>query len=153
MGGRCPVCGQPVTVGVAHRVEMLADRDEAGGFRPATAGVVDSLVPLPEIVSELLGLGVASQGVIRAYDRALAALGPELSVLAEVPVEEIAGADPLLGEAVARLRAGRVTRQSGYDGEYGVIRLFEAGELDRLTKGGVLSEAPAEARRPRGLRR
>src|SRR5690606_28375676 len=29
MGGRCPVCGRPVTIGVAHRVEALADRSEA----------------------------------------------------------------------------------------------------------------------------
>ena len=29
----CPVCGKPVTVGVMHRVEALADRPE--GFRPA----------------------------------------------------------------------------------------------------------------------
>ncbi len=149
LGGRCPVCGQPVTVGVAHRVKMLADRDEAQTFRPPTAGAVDSLVPLPEILSELLGSGVASQGVTRAYDRTLAALGPELSVLAEVPVEEIARADPLLGEAVARLRAGKVIRQAGYDGEYGVIRLFEQGELDRLTKGASLFEALAVQRRPR----
>ena len=28
-GGRCPVCGEPVTIGVVHRVEVLADRDEA----------------------------------------------------------------------------------------------------------------------------
>ena len=28
-GGRCPVCGEPMTVGVEHRVEVLADRSEA----------------------------------------------------------------------------------------------------------------------------
>ncbi len=152
LDGRCPVCGRPVTVGVAHRVEMLADRDAAQALPPSTAGAVDSLVPLPEILSEIIRSGVASQAVSRAYDRATAALGPELSVLGEVPIEDIARADPLLGEAVARLRSGAVIRQAGYDGEYGVIRLFEDGELDRFTKGDLLFDAPAARPRRRAPR-
>jgi len=144
LGGRCPGCGGRITVGVAHRVEMLADRDAP--LPPPTAGTVASLVPLPEILGEILGCGVASKAVVQAHDRVLAALGPELSVLDEVPVEDIARADPLLGEAVQRLRAGAVIRQAGYDGEYGVIRLFADGERDRLTKGGLLFEAPVQRR-------
>jgi DNA helicase-2/ATP-dependent DNA helicase PcrA len=146
LGGLCPVCGGRVTVGVAHRVEMLADRTEAGTPPPATAGEVTSLVPLPEILSELVGSGVASKAVAQAYDRATAALGPDLSVLGEVPVEDIARTDPLLGEAIARLRRGTVIRQGGYDGEYGVIRLFEDGELARFTKGEFLFDAPVGRR-------
>lgn len=133
LGGLCPVCGHPVTVGVAHRVEALADRAE-NEAPPPTAGTTSSMVPLPEILSEIIGVGVASKAVTRAYDRTLAALGPELTVLEEQPIEELATVHPLLGEAVARLRAGRVFRQAGYDGEYGVIRLFEDGELDRGAK-------------------
>ena len=34
-GGRCPECGKPLTVGVLHRVEELADRPD--GYRPAGA--------------------------------------------------------------------------------------------------------------------
>jgi uncharacterized protein (TIGR00375 family) len=148
LGGLCPVCGGRVTVGVAHRVEMLADRAqaEAEALPPLTAGEVTSLVPLPEILSEIIGSGAASKAVTHAYDRATAALGPELSVLEAVPAEDIARADPLLGEAVMRLRRGAVIRQAGYDGEYGVIRLFEEGELDRFTKGGLLFEAPVHRR-------
>src|SRR5258708_11253746 len=142
--GLCPVCGNRVTFGVAHRVEMLADRKEA--LPPPTAGAVTSLVPLPEILSEIVGGGVASQGVARAYDRTTAALGSDFSVLEEAPVEDIAKVNPLLGEAVDRLRAGTVIRQAGYDGEYGVIRLFEEGELDRLTPGDLLFEAPTRRR-------
>ncbi len=144
--GRCPVCGNRVTYGVAHRVEMLADRREEDAAPPPTAGAVTSLVPLPEILSEIVGGGVASQGVARAYDRTSAALGPDITVLEDAPVEDVARVNPLLGEAVRRLRAGAVIRQAGYDGEYGVIRLFEDGELDRLTRGALLFDAPAGKR-------
>jgi uncharacterized protein (TIGR00375 family) len=146
LDGRCPVCGNRVTVGVAHRVEMLADRSEAETKAPATAGDVSSLVPLPEMLSEIMQSGVASKAVTNAYDRTTAALGPELSLLQEVPVEDISRADPLLGEAVTRLRSGSVIRHGGYDGEYGVIRLFQDGELDRITRGGLLFDAPLHRR-------
>jgi DNA helicase-2/ATP-dependent DNA helicase PcrA len=144
LGGLCPVCGGRVTVGVAHRVERLADRAEPSP--PPTAGDVASLVPLPEMLAEITATGVTAHAVTRAYDRATAALGPELTLLQEVPVEEIARADPLLGEAVTRLRRGQVIREAGYDGEYGVIRLFAEGELDRAARGPLLFDAPLHAR-------
>ena len=92
IGGRCPVCGEPVTVGVEHRVEVLADRGEAAAPPPATAGEVSSLVPLPEILSEIAASGVGSKTVERCYDRVIGALGPELSILGDVPLEDIARA-------------------------------------------------------------
>ncbi len=147
-GGRCPVCGQPVTVGVLHRVDALADRAEAELAPPPTAGKVCSLVPLPEILSEITASGPTSQTVERNYERLLSNLGAELSILEQVPVEDIARAESsLLAEGIARLRAGRVIRDAGYDGEYGVIRLFEPSELRRHTAGGLLFDLPkTEAR-------
>src|SRR5439155_393481 len=83
---------------------------------------------------EATASGAASRAVVRGYDQAIAKLGSELSILQSVPVEDIAHAgSPLLAEAITRLRAGRVIREAGYDGEYGVIRLFEDSELKRLT--------------------
>jgi PHP family Zn ribbon phosphoesterase len=82
---------------------------------------VTGLVPLPEILSQIVGSGIASQGVARAYNRTSAAFGPDFTVLQEAPVEDVAKVNPLLGEAVTRLRAGAVIRQAGYDGEYGVF--------------------------------
>ena len=140
-GGRCPVCGEKVTIGVEHRVEVLADRDTVE-TPPATAGTVSNLVPLPEMLSEIAASGVGSKTVERLYDRVIGVLGPELSILGEVPVEDIARAESsVLAEAITRLRAGKVIRDAGYDGEYGVIRLFEDGELKSL--GGMLFDAPA----------
>src|SRR6266545_3022165 len=108
-GGRCPVCGQPVTIGVEHRIEMLADRSEAQAAPPPTAGLVSNLVPLPEILSEITASGPASQKVERNYDQVIAKLGAELSILQAVPVEDIARTgSSLLAEAITRLRAGQV---------------------------------------------
>ena len=141
--GRCPVCGQPVTVGVMHRVDALADRPEDAAPAPATGGAVSSLVPLPEVLSEIVGVGPNSQKVARRYDRLLSSLGSELSILESVPVEDIGRADSsLLAEGITRLRAGEVRREAGYDGEYGVIRLFEESELRRHRAGGLLFDLP-----------
>ena len=146
-GGRCPVCGEPLTIGVEHRVEVLADRSEAQALPPPSAGTVSNLVPLPEILSELTASGAASRAVARGYDQAIGKLGAELSILQSVPVEDIARAgSSLLAEGITRLRAGQVICEAGYDGEYGVIRLFEENELARLTAGGLLFDAPISKR-------
>jgi DNA helicase II / ATP-dependent DNA helicase PcrA len=69
-------------------------------------------------------------------------------VLQSVPIEDVARAtSSLLAEALGRLRAGQVMREAGYDGEYGVIRLFEERELKRLTAGDVLFDAPVVRRK------
>ncbi|HKR52354.1 MAG TPA: UvrD-helicase domain-containing protein [Pseudonocardiaceae bacterium] len=130
-GGTCPECGKPLTVGVLSRVEELADRPE--GIRPDGAADFRSLVPLPEIMSEILGVGPKSKKVLEQIDKLTAALGPELVILQDVPLDDIEAHSPLLAEAVARLRRSEVTRDAGYDGEYGVIRLFEPGELKRIS--------------------
>ena len=143
-GGRCPVCGGAMTVGVLSRVETLADRGEAEAAPPATAGAVSNLVALPEMLGEIASSGPSSKTVERGYGRLLSALGPELDILQAVPLEDISRADSsVLAEAVARLRAGKVIRDAGYDGEYGVIRLFEPDELRHRTAGGMLFESPA----------
>src|SRR5262249_5148063 len=144
VGGRRPAWGRPVTVGVMPRVDPPADRAEADVVPPASAGTVSSLVPLPEILSEITASGPASQVVERSYERVIGALGAELSILEQVPVEDIARAESsLLAEAGTGLRAGKVIREAGYDGEYGVIRLFEEAELKRQTAGGLLFDLTA----------
>ncbi len=130
-GGRCSACGKPVTVGVYHRMEELADRPH--GARPDAAGPFASLIPLPEALSEMTGTGPGSKRVQGEYRRLLQRLGPELTILQDLPLEEIGAAgDALLVEGIRRMRAGEVRTRSGYDGEYGVISLFD-GEADRAS--------------------
>ncbi|MDI1461713.1 UvrD-helicase domain-containing protein [Catellatospora sp. KI3] len=131
-GGLCPVCSRPLTIGVLARVEALADRAE--GVAPANAKPVTHLVQLPELVGEIEGVGPKTRTVEGRVNALVAALGPELSILTEVPLDEVAAVGgELLGESVRRLRAGAVHRVPGYDGEYGVIRLFEPDELRPLS--------------------
>ncbi|MGI9450396.1 MAG: endonuclease Q family protein, partial [Geminicoccaceae bacterium] len=141
--GRCPKCGKPLTVGVLHRVNELADRRPAEVKPPATAGDVTNLVPLHEIISEIVGTGPKSKRVERGYQHLVTSLGSELDILNTIPIEDIRKADStLLGEAISRLRHGDVIREGGYDGEYGVIRLFEEDELQEASKGGLLFDLP-----------
>lgn len=129
LNGICPVCGKPMTIGVLNRVCELADRNFNNTYKPDTAGKVFSLVPLPEIISEIMQVGPASKSVTNEYERLIRKYGSEFSILREVPVEDISKDSPLLGEGISRLRAGKVIKHAGYDGEYGVIRLFEDSEL------------------------
>ncbi|GLU47381.1 UvrD-helicase domain-containing protein [Nocardiopsis ansamitocini] len=147
--GRCPVCGKPLTVGVFHRVHELADRDE--GYQVPGSAQFTSLVPLPEIVGEIVGVGPKSKRVMGEVARLVGALGPELEILHSVPLDEVSRAGgELLGEAITRLRRGSVIRDSGYDGEYGVIRMFTPEELHAetgaMTLFGEDEIAPAKRR-------
>lgn len=129
-GGLCPVCGKELTVGVLHRVEALADRAGGAAVQAARAGEFRSFVPLPELLGEVLRVGPASRKVTDSYERLVGAVGPELFILERTPLEDLRRAGPaLLAEGVRRMRAGEVIREAGYDGEYGVIRVFRDEEL------------------------
>ncbi len=145
LGLLCPVCGRPLTVGVHHRVMELADR-EAPLYGP-DAPLVYSLIPLPEMLGELLNVGPASKEVMLQYANIIARFGSEFNLLLQAPLDEIAHYAPLLGEAVKRVREGRVIRQPGYDGEFGAITVFEEGELVRLGDLGNLFGRRRAARR------
>ena len=144
LGNKCPVCGAPLTIGVLSRVLELADR--AGGQPAPLAAPFRSLVPLPEVLGEVVQAGPKSKAVQGGYERLLARLGPELGILGDLPLDEIGrAASPLLVEAIRRLRAGEVMREGGYDGEYGAIRLFQPDELETGKSVSLLFDLPAAA--------
>ena len=127
--GKCPVCGRKITIGVSHRVEELADRPE--DYVRENAKRFESLVPLPEVIGASLGVSAASKKTEREYHRILSELGPEFEILRNLPLEEIRRVSGTrVAEGIGRLRSGQVERIPGFDGEYGVIRLFSAEELN-----------------------
>lgn len=137
LGLLCPVCGKPLTVGVCHRVLKLADREQPV-YRDDSPQVF-SLIPLPEVLGEIIGAGPASKKVMEQYRRCIARFGSEFNLLLETELDEIRHESPVLGEALARIRQGRVIRKPGFDGEYGVIRVFDAAEMEEIKKPLILS--------------
>ncbi len=140
-GGRCPECGKLVTVGVLSRVEDLADRPP--GARPDTAMAFEIQVSQPEVLAACFDQGPATKRVQRECDRLMADLGPELTILRSLPVDELERKGSLLlAEAIRRVRAGELSIHPGYDGAFGVIRIFDADERERISGQSELFPVP-----------
>ncbi len=121
--GLCPKCAKPVVVGVDYRVDELASRPV--GHEPAGAKSVEYIIPLGEILAELRGVkGADGRAVVKEYDRLIHGLGSEFDILRGLPLERIQEVSPYLAEAIGRLRRREVYLEPGYDGVYGVIRVF-----------------------------
>jgi len=124
-GYLCPVCGKKVTVGVMHRVEKLADREE--GFKPGGAPDFHSIIPLQEIIAETVQTGINSKTVMTVYNKLLHELGCEFCILIDTPPADIEKAGfPLLGHAISQMRKRNVHISPGFDGEFGKIKILES---------------------------
>ncbi len=129
LGGICPKCKKPVTVGVLSRVEQLANEPE--GRVPKHRPEFWSLVELDKIIAEAEGIkGRAAKKVDKIYWELIAKAGTEMNLLLNMSPSEIAAiCSPRMVEAIRRMREGKVKIDPpGYDGEYGVVNIFNAEE-------------------------
>lgn len=132
-GGKCVVCGKPVTVGVLSRVEKLADRPE--GFVPEQAIPFKNLVPFDEIIADVKGVSKGSVGVERDYHSYLSNFGTEFEILMRAPKDDLLkGLPPKVAEGVLKVREGKVNLKAGFDGEYGVISIFGGKEESKKSE-------------------
>jgi uncharacterized protein (TIGR00375 family) len=145
----CPVCRRPLTIGVLHRVEELADRQE--GFRPRGAVPFEHLVPLAEILAQVHGQGQMTKAVQEDYLKLVKYFGNEFAVL-HAPEDDLKfAANDRIASAIAGVRSGKLRLIPGYDGVYGKIeiagiaRAEEESKIERAEKPGRgLGKKPAQ---------
>lgn len=123
-GGLCPKCKKPLTIGVLARVSELADRDVHE--MPSGHVPYKSIVPLQEIIAESFGLKTAGGKKVQTlYEQMVSDIGTEFDILLDKKIEDIeSGSNPAVAEAIRRMRAGEMHIRPGFDGVYGVVKIF-----------------------------
>lgn len=120
----CPVCKKPLTIGVLHRVEELADRER--GFVPKGSKPFISLIPLSEIISIALGSPLNSRRVWEEYNKLVNAFGSEFNVLIEAGRDQMKNVvNEKVVDLVLGVRSKNMKIKAGYDGVYGELLLEE----------------------------
>jgi uncharacterized protein (TIGR00375 family) len=140
LGFRCPTCKRPLTLGVVHRVERLANRDPE--IVASNKIPYRSIVPLTEILAEAFGVSSSSsKKVVSEYQRLTDRVANEFTLLLETPLDVIAkeASTPLVAEAIRRVREGKLHIVPGYDGIYGTVKIFDASErTKKITQASLL---------------
>ncbi|MFA4941117.1 MAG: endonuclease Q family protein [Patescibacteria group bacterium] len=126
--GICPVCKKPLTIGVDHRVDELADKPM--GFQPDGAVPFRKLVELDKIIAEALDLkNRQSRKVQLEYNSMIKKVGTEMKILLDEPLENLEKitTSPIV-EGIKRVREGKLFIDPGYDGQYGRVNIFSPEE-------------------------
>jgi uncharacterized protein (TIGR00375 family) len=144
--GICAKCGKPVTVGVMNRVVQLSDREDLSLRK--NKHPFKSIIPLKEMLGELAGVGPNSKKVDQTYMDLIKKGVPELELLLDTPLEDIKtmGSEELT-EAICRMRNREIYIREGFDGEYGIIKVFDEDERPGLDSQDCLFKDMANQER------
>jgi PHP family Zn ribbon phosphoesterase len=111
---RCPDDGGRLKKGVSDRAKELSD----GPLEPRPPYL--HLIPLLEIIQRVLGTSSPNTKRCTAlYTHLLETFGDEIRILVDVPVAELEELNEGVGDAVGKLRTGRVQLFPGGGGRYG----------------------------------
>jgi len=111
---RCPDDGGLLKKGVSDRARELSDVHEEP--RPPYL----HLIPLADILQRVLGTSSPNTKKVGSlYDSFLEAFGNEIRVLVDIPEDELRDLHSAAGDAIARLRTGKVVLFPGGGGRYG----------------------------------
>jgi len=131
IGGICPVCKKPLTVGVLNRIALLADQsaEEQKNHRIPFL----SIIPLQELLSQYVGVGTQSKKVKELYKKVINSCGSEFEILLTASTAEIKkNISSDFAEMIKAMRAGLIDIIPGYDGEYGIIRVVRKKNKEQI---------------------
>ena len=129
----CPKCGKRLTIGVGHRMRALSNKrvtpllDKDGFYRHPTGArpPYKRSVALGEIISEAIGVGVATKKVMDVHRKLIASFGSEMRVLQNAHVSDITSiAGERIAEGIDLMRKGLIDIRPGYDGVYGSVKIW-----------------------------
>ncbi|MEM4396421.1 MAG: endonuclease Q family protein [Candidatus Woesearchaeota archaeon] len=135
---KCPVCGKPLTLGVLHRVEELANFSEEEVKKKEFFAKKDyvSALPLAELIAAAMKKSLENKEVKKKYFELIDAFGNEMNILFNVPLEDIKKHynDNLFLNLIELNRKSKIPVIPGYDGVYGKIDL---SKVNNLLKGNL----------------
>ena len=125
----CPKCGNKLIIGVADRIEKLADRPE--GYKRENIKPFVSLIPLQEIISTVYDIKqLNGKKIWEIYNSLIKEFGNEFNVLLNADEEKLR---KIVHEKLVKLillnRNGELKIKPGYDGVYGQINLDEKDKV------------------------
>lgn len=150
----CPVCHRPLTVGVMHRVENLTGRtekdlllenwqlDKFSEVKGTKSKLLNKppyvkIVPLQEIVSEMMKFPVASLKTQNIYETLVAKFNGEFNVLLHTKIRDIEKeSNSLVATGILKMRKGDIEVVPGFDGNFGIVK------IEAENKGKPVSTSP-----------
>ena len=135
----CPVCKKELTIGVSSRVETLAkNKIEINSAKDAlglnwisqkgrsSRPPYIMLVPLAEIIAEVMHVGPSTKKVALIYDAMIATFGNEFNVLFKTPISELSKHfEKDLSTAIQKVRSGDISIKPGFDGVFGQVSIYQ----------------------------
>jgi uncharacterized protein (TIGR00375 family) len=125
LNGICPVCGKPLVIGVANRVNEIGDQDI---YRNLARKRYYTLLPLHELIAFSKSSTLSSKKTWEIYNKLIEKFENEFNILLNVSKEELIGElkdDLKLVQLILDNRVGKIKVKPGYDGKYGEL---EEGE-------------------------
>ncbi len=121
----CPKCNKPLTIGVMNRVCQLSDQARPNKSKQAIP--FKRLIPLEEIIANVLDVGAKTKKVENHYNNLINKVGSEFKILLDATLKEISTASlPEIAKAIINVRKEKVEISPGHDGRFGKISILNS---------------------------